>query len=575
MILWGCCTRPDPFYGNCGCVSQNMRSKTEKIRMGLQCGLRLCFYDRRRVMQKKKRRIGVLLMACMLAAQPMQAAAATIIIPVNPDGSTAETQGEGTAAETAAPGTDGGVIYAPSTGETRSQGPGVSETPQESLPAAPDGAVPGGEQAELVNPEGQTKDSSVHPAGLSDQTLLPEGDGAAAADSILGTRAFVITQLVNTDGVVDVYTMKTTVDDDQWNTVGDGFSGMKAHMEEGVGSVYYRVYTDATGWTDWALNDTKTQDTGGAKVTAFQMRLQGYTGNLYNMWYKAQLSDGTETGWTTNGTTCGTIGTGKYITAIQCRFWKKDVRFPLSAENYFIGAQYEGMVQAADGTLRYQKADGTAYTGWAYVGNDKYYIRDNVPLTGWNYLDGYKFYFDESGKLVTDLEPLLGNPHDFKIRVNRARNSFTVYTKDGENGYIIPYKVFLTTLNATETPLGTYKFYAKYRWKYMHDDPSGRGIYCQYLNRFYNGFIVHSLIYKDKADSHHFDADSYNRLGAQSSDGCVRLRADQAKWVYENCPNGTEITIYDDAGNIGPLDRPAVEQAIPLSQDYDPTDDKA
>ena len=101
------------------------------------------------------------------------------------------------------------------------------------------------------------------------------------------------------------------------------------------------------------------------------------------------------------------------------------------------------------------------------------------------------------------------------------------------------------TLNGKETPLGTYKFYAKYRWKYMHDDPNGRGIYCQFLNRFYNGYLVHSLIYKDKADSYHFDPDSYNNLGAQSSDGCIRLKASEAQWVYENCPNGTQITMFE------------------------------
>lgn len=582
--------------------------------------------------------IGLLLSVSMMLAQPLTAAAAVSPDGTQQEAAAAETSApDGTAlpantapaggAETAAQQSGGlvqtqapasaqtvaetvpaetpGVIYAPSkqdkqaeevgpgvgigpgsTGETESAVPGGTQLPNEGTQIAGGTAAPDGSMSGVTEIGGQTGSmgntgaagagtmNGVKPAGYIDQTQLPEGDGTAVADDILNKRPFTITQLVNMDGVVDVYTMKTSLDEGQWNTVGDGFTGMKAHLEEGVGSVYYRIYTEATGWTNWALNDTLTPSTNGARVEAYQMRLQGYTGNLYDIWYTAKLNDGTELGWTNNGKTCGTMGTGKYITAIQVKFWKKGVQFPLSQDNFFEAAQYEGMVQDDSGALRYQTVNGTPYTGWAYVNNDKYYVKDNVPVTGWQYLDGYKFYFDEGGKLVTDLEPIMGNPHDFRIKVNRARNSFTVYTKDGENGYIIPYKSYLCTLNGTETPLGTYKFYAKYRWKYMHDDPTGRPIYCQFLNRFKNGFIVHSLIYKDKADSYYFDADSYNNLGAQSSDGCVRLRADQAQWVYENCPNGTQITIYDDEWNIGPLDRPAVEQAIPLSQKYDPTDPK-
>ena len=567
-------------------------------------------------MRRNRKGIGFLLAVSMTVLQPFSAAAAVVPEGAQQTVGAAETGApESTAAVTAAETSSAGapaVIYAPSKKDkenknnqgvgvapdgsslngatetgTSGAGPGfpgagtgtentVTEigTPNEGAGANAGGmgVSPDGNVTEIGGTNSTAAAGGVLPAGYIDQSQLPEGDGTAVADDILNKRPFTITQLVNMDGVVDVYTMKTSLDEGQWNTVGDGFTGMKAHLEEGVGSVYYRVYTKATGWTDWALNDTQTPSTNGARVEAYQMRLQGYTGNLYDIWYTAKLNDGTELGWTNNGKTSGTIGTDKYITAIQVKFWKKGVRFPLNTNNALEAAQYEGMMQDGTGALRYQTADGTPYTGWAYVNNDKYYVKDNVPLTGWQYLDGYKFYFDESGKLVTDLEPIMGNPHDFQIKVNRARNSFTVYTKDGENGYIIPYKVFLCTVNGTETPLGTYKFYAKYRWKYMHDDPTGRPIYCQFLNRFKNGYIVHSLIYKDKADSYYFDADSYNNLGAQSSDGCVRLRADQAQWVYENCPNGTSITIYEDTWNIGPLDRPAVEQAIPLSQKYDPTD---
>ena len=543
-------------------------------------------WQERGTMQKRiKGGTCAVLAASMLMLAPLTSMADTAV-PMNPDGTAAaDVQPVSTVPQTAESASQEtpGVIYAPSKKEqSNAVGPGAGlPGPAGDGDSTAAGPVPGGSQVpggstggtELISPEGQNAQNGVLPAGWIDQTQMAEGDGTCVADDILGLRPFTNTQLVNLEGVLDVVTMKTSLDEGQWNTVGDGFIGLRSRLEQGVGSIYYRLYSEGGGWSQWGLNETTVNTPDNGKVTAFQTRLQGYTGNLYDIWYKAQLNDGTETGWTNNGKTCGTIGTGKYITGIQCMLWKKGVKFPHSTANAFYGAQYEGMVQDASGALRYQTASGTPYTGWAYVNNDKYYVQENVPLTGWQYLDGYKFYFDAQGKLVTDLEPIIGNPGDFRIKVNRARNSFTVYAKDGENGYIMPYKVFLCTVNATNTPLGTYKFYAKYRWKYMHDDPNDGGpIYCQYLNRFYNGYIVHSLIYRDKMDSFHFDASTYNYIGGQSSDGCIRLRADQAQWVYENCANGTQITIYDDNWNIGPLDRPAVEQAIPMNQTYDPTD---
>ena len=48
--------------------------------------------------------------------------------------------------------------------------------------------------------------------------------------------------------------------------------------------------------------------------------------------------------------------------------------------------------------------------------------------------------------------------------------------------------------------------------------------------------------------------------------------AGDAAWLFNNCATGTEITIYNDEWVMGPLDRPAIEWAIPMNQNYDPTD---
>ena len=51
---------------------------------------------------------------------------------------------------------------------------------------------------------------------------------------------------------------------------------------------------------------------------------------------------------------------------------------------------------------------------------------------------------------------------------------------------------------------------------------------------------------------------------------CVR----DVKWIYDNCPVNTRVTIYDDAANPGPLGKPETIK-IPLDSPnagWDPTD---
>ena len=63
----------------------------------------------------------------------------------------------------------------------------------------------------------------------------------------------------------------------------------------------------------------------------------------------------------------------------------------------------------------------------------------------------------------------------------------------------------------------------------------------------------------------------YNGLGVVRSRGCIRLTAEKAKWVYDNCPIGTTIEIFEDPGSVGPDYKPTVTP-IPVEQTWDPTD---
>lgn len=132
----------------------------------------------------------------------------------------------------------------------------------------------------------------------------------------------------------------------------------------------------------------------------------------------------------------------------------------------------------------------------------------------------------------------------YMITVNRDENFVTVYTLDKNGECTIPYKTFWcsTGLNPEDTPLGTYSIYQRYDWRLMVD-----GTYAQYAVRIYGQIMLHSVPYT--SDSHDsLEYWEYNKIGKPASLGCVRLQAGNIKWIYDNCPDGTIVTIYSQKG---------------------------
>ena len=414
----------------------------------------------------------------------------------------------------------------------------------------------------VIGPTGGTQSNTVTPAAAGN--LGSDGQGVEA-DPILGEAPLLDAAFIEHDGSTPAFSTNTGA----LTATGDGFTGLWMCYNRAVGDVYYRVFTAQHGWSPWAMNEMRTPNYGdGSNVAGVQVRIKGHTANLYDIYYRVTLNDGTQLGWAHNGEAAGSFGTDKYIKSMEIKLFKKGTG---TAAGYQQAANYEGVVIGADGHATYSTYDGSAYTGWAYdTNNNKYYFNNSQIVTGWQYIDGYKYYFDANGVVVTNLEPIIGLTGDYIIKINKSMKTLTVYTRDGENGYILPVKVILTTIGSA-TPIGTFKTYEAYRWKYMHAAEGG-AIYCQYLLRFYNGYILHSIIYQSAADSYHLVADTYNQLGKNQSDGCVRMLSGDAAWVYTNCGVGTQVTIYEDEWVTGPFDRPAIEQAIPRTQNYDPTD---
>lgn len=331
------------------------------------------------------------------------------------------------------------------------------------------------------------------------------------------------------------------------------------------GGVQYRVYLNQGGWQEWkADNEPTTAPAEDIQIEAVQMKLTGEISNFLDIYYCTDISDDGQLDWAKNGEIAGTMALGKYIKELKVKLIAKIDPAPGPTDRPLV-APYQDGLQYVDSVLRYMEPDGTAFTGWTDVEGNRYYINDSYAVLGWQYLDGYKLYFAEDGKLVQNLESIIGAQSEYLLKLNKQMNCLTVYAKDGNNGFIIPVKSMLCSTGA-DTPIGTSKTNEKYRWHLMNG-----GVYTQYATRIIpgTGYMVHSVIY-EKPNNKTLRTDTYNYLGIARSAGCVRLTSADSKWIYDNCKLGTTVTIYNSP-IPGPYYRPTVVQ-IPSNQKWDPTD---
>ena len=201
---------------------------------------------------------------------------------------------------------------------------------------------------------------------------------------------------------------------------------------------------------------------------------------------------------------------------------------------------------------------------WVKVKGSWYHLgKKGVAATKWKYIKGLRYYFGTDGKLSQDVRNRVKGP--YRATINRRTNVVTIYARHGARGYTIPVKAFTCSVGRADaqTPTGTFNTTAKYRWKSLMGPTWG-----QYATRIVGGVLFHSVS-GPRQSIYSLPAAQYNRLGNPASAGCVRLNVRDAKWIYDNCQSGMQVTISDTAAQ--PFDKPKTIK-IPANQNWDPTD---
>lgn len=159
------------------------------------------------------------------------------------------------------------------------------------------------------------------------------------------------------------------------------------------------------------------------------------------------------------------------------------------------------------------------------------------------------------------------------LKVNQKRNVITAYKRTG--GKWKPVRAMLCSTGVNTTPEtttynGTWRTSSKKRWLTMSLDGSFFD-YGQYTAHLYGGIFIHSVWYY--APKHNAQARAeFNKLGKKASHGCIRVSTADAKWMYDNCPAGTKVTVYSSS-KAGPLGKPkAIKVPGNATRSWDPTD---
>lgn len=201
-----------------------------------------------------------------------------------------------------------------------------------------------------------------------------------------------------------------------------------------------------------------------------------------------------------------------------------------------------------NGLWYYLGTDGSARTGWMLIGGgwDYFYkandpnggkecaMARNVTINGWRLSSSGAMVLPEALKMHERAQ-IYSSSTNYLILVDRAACKVGIYT--GKAGFWNQTKFWSCSPGKPSTPTvaGTFKVGIK---GYYFDSGSSR---CFWYTQFRGNYLFHSVLYrKTSKPSQIIDG----RIGMQLSHGCVRLDINNAKWIYDNIPQGTTVVVY-------------------------------
>ena len=277
-------------------------------------------------------------------------------------------------------------------------------------------------------------------------------------------------------------------------------------------------------------------------------------------WYWLSASGATKTGWLSSKgswywldpTEEGRMATGwqpihgewYYLTGTgaMATGWRK-----VNGSWYWLkdsGAMATGW-RKVNGSWYWLKDSGAMATGWLQQGRTWYYLTGSGAMaTGSHLIDGKINYFNTNGvwqgvdhtaELFTKWAQPESSATNWLILVDTARCKVGIFW--GSKGNWKLQRMMDCAPGKSSTPTVKGRFTVKSKGYYF-DSGAAR---CFYFTQFYGNYLFHSVLYYQTSRP---TSIMDGRVGMGLSHGCVRLRLENAKWIYDNIPRGTKVYIW-------------------------------
>ena len=174
---------------------------------------------------------------------------------------------------------------------------------------------------------------------------------------------------------------------------------------------------------------------------------------------------------------------------------------------------------------------------------------------------------EEPENMNTQTKHSNGKP--YYIKVNYGAQVVTIYGLDSAGNYTVPVKAMVCSTGEYTPTAGVYKIPARWEWLGLQGN-----VYGHYATQIKGNILFHSVPYLEKYNPASLEYWEYDKLGTYASAGCVRLTVADAKWIYDNCANGTYVEFYSSS-NPGPLGKPTAKKISNMPDElrnWDPTD---
>lgn len=163
--------------------------------------------------------------------------------------------------------------------------------------------------------------------------------------------------------------------------------------------------------------------------------------------------------------------------------------------------------------------------------------------------DAIKAFQDTNGLEVTGVadratqevlfsEDALEKRFPYRIHVRLDTQRVEVYELTPQNSYELTQSFVCSTGLHDATPHGVFfDGHPINRWHHFEKF----NCWAQYAYEIQGDILFHSVIYRSKEGR--ATQSSINNLGRPASHGCVRLKVEDAKWIYENCKRGSTVIL--------------------------------